>query len=283
MLLGNRLFNDRRLSGDGSMSCASCHNLLGGGDDNRPTAVGFQGEALPFNTPTVFNVGLSVAQFWDGRVATLEEQAEIPIVNPAEMGGDWQQILRRLRADKTLVADFKRSYTSGLTKENVINAIATFERALVTVGSPFDRYLRGETTAISEDAKKGHSLFTDIGCVTCHQGQAVGGNLFQKFGILKAYYDDPDQSASEDRGRFNVTSRSADLHRFKVPSLRHAAKTSPYFHDGSIESLDDAIQIMAEHQLGITLTDAEVSCIHAFLESLEGEVPAFVRLDIPLL
>jgi cytochrome c peroxidase len=276
VVLGERLFHDPRLSADLSVACANCHSLSAGGVDGQRVSVGIGGALGNINAPTIFNSAYSVAQFWNGRAATLEEQAAGPIQNPVEMGATWSQVLSRLAQDDRLVAEFRSLYRDGLTAENLVNAIATFERSLVTVNSRFDRYLRGDRQALTRLEEDGYRRFSEYGCVSCHQGMLVGGNMFQKFGVLGDYF--AGRSVSEaDLGRFAVTGREEDRHVFKVPSLRNVSRTAPYFHDASAATLDQAVLIMARYQLGRELSGDDVEAIVAFLGTLDGELPAGVR------
>jgi cytochrome c peroxidase len=269
--LGDRLFHDKRLSRDDSIACAGCHDLNSAGQDHRPTALGIAGQLGPVNSPTVFNAALNFRQFWDGRAATLEEQAEGPIHNAIEMDSNWRQVLEKLNRDPAMVADFKAIWPDGLTSANIQRAIAEFERSLLTPDSAFDHYLRGDENAISADAREGWRLFRDLGCSACHQGVNLGGNLYANLGVMGDYFVERGRPiVKADLGRFNVTGNAKDKHVFKVPSLRNVSRTAPYFHDGSVPTLDKAVRAMARYQLGTTLTDAEVNHILAFLESLTG-------------
>lgn len=269
--LGRRLFHDPRLSGDGTVSCASCHDLDHGGVDGKRFAEGFRGAVGPINTPTVYNAALNFRQFWDGRAATLEEQAAGPMTNPIEMAGTWDDILATLSADETYRTSFEALYSDGVQRENILDAIATFERTLITVDSPFDRFLQGDRTALSESATRGYQLFKDRGCVACHQGRNVGGNLYQRFGIFGDYFADRGEVTEADLGRFAVTGEEADRHVFKVPGLRNVELTAPYFHDGSATTLAEAVRIMGRYQLGLELPDQEVRDLVNFLCALTGK------------
>ncbi|MBI4695646.1 MAG: c-type cytochrome [Gammaproteobacteria bacterium] len=268
--LGGRLFRDKRLSADDSVACLSCHDLEHGGADALRTARGIGGQAVPRNSPTVFNAAMNFRQFWDGRAATLAEQAAGPITSPVEMGSKWQVLSGKLAADAGYRRAFAALYSDGITPRNVTDAIAEFERTLLTPDSPFDRYLRGEEGALSADAQRGWRLFRDRGCAACHQGANVGGNLFQVFGVLGDYFADRGHDDPSDQGRFNVTHDERDRHVFKVPALRNVAATAPYFHDGSAATLPDAVRTMARYQLGIELAADEVDAIVSFLGSLSG-------------
>ncbi len=270
--LGKELFEDVRLSRDNTVSCRSCHLVNHGGADGLTTAVGIKGQVGPVNTPTVLNAALNFAQFWDGRAATLEQQVPGPIHNPLEMGSDWDDVIAKLRADTKFARPFMTVYPAGLNAANVVDAIATYERALVAVDSPFDRYLQGDTAAISAQAERGYRAFLSLGCVSCHQGPNVGGNMYQRFGIMGDYFADRGHATDADLGRFRVTGRERDKYVFKVPSLRNVANTAPYFHDGSAATLEEAVNIMIKYQLGRTVSDDERRNIVAFLKSLAGNV-----------
>jgi cytochrome c peroxidase len=275
--LGKRLFLDTRLSADGTVSCATCHDVAKGGDDGRRVSVGVGGRPGKLNTPTVLNSGLNFAQFWDGRAVTLEEQVRDTLRNPDEMGTEPALAATKLRADSTLVDAFARVYADGLTAENVVDAVAAYVRALVTPGAPFDRYLGGDDGALDPEAKQGYTLFVQLGCISCHQGRNIGGNLFQRFGVMGSYIEDRGNVTRADYGRFNVTGRESDRYVFKVPSLRNVAQTAPYFHDGSAETLSDAVTVMLEYQLGRPAPEEQIEALVAFLDSLTAEVPAALR------
>ena len=268
--LGERLFHDVRLSSDNSISCAHCHDLKTGGDDGRVRSVGIGGNVGLINSPTVFNSVFNFRQFWDGRAETLEEQVDGPVLNPLEMGSAWPDVVAKLSRDPRYVEQFSLSYPEGITPGNIRNAIAEFESSLFTPDSRFDLYLRGDDDVLSEEEKQGYSLFKNFGCIACHQGMNVGGNMFQKFGVLGDYFRDRGNITSADYGRFNVTGDEADRFVFRVPSLRNVEKTAPYFHDGSARTLEDAVDTMARYQLGRRLAPGEVRRIVLFLGTLTG-------------
>ncbi|HEX6692017.1 MAG TPA: cytochrome-c peroxidase [Burkholderiales bacterium] len=269
--LGKALFNDKRLSKDNSISCASCHDMAKGGADGKPTAVGIGGQVGPINTPTVLNSSFNFRQFWNGRAATLEEQAAGPVHNPGEMGSNWDEVLPKLRADSAFAGSFAAVYKDGLKPANIQDAIAAFERSLVTP-SRFDRYLRGDLKAISEDEARGYTLFKTYGCVACHQGVNVGGNMYQQFGVMDEYFKARGKPVTEaDLGRYAVTKAETDRHVFKVPGLRNVELTAPYFHDGSAGTLDEAVDVMFRYQLGRTAPASDKSLIVKFLKTLTGE------------
>jgi len=269
--LGESLFNDKRLSKDNSVSCASCHDLNKGGTDNRVVSIGIGGAQGSINAPTVFNSGLNFRQFWDGRSSSLEEQSADPIQNAKEMGSQWPEVLAKLQADGNFVSRFKQSYPDGIQIKNIQNAIATFERSLLTPNSRFDKYLRGDNAAINADELHGYQLFKTYGCIACHQGVNVGGNMFQKFGVMGDYFKKRGNVTEADMGRFNVTKDNDDKNIFKVPSLRNIALTAPYFHDGSAKTLNDAVDVMFKYQLGRVASREDKEAIVKFLGTLTGE------------
>lgn len=268
--LGKRLFHDVRLSKDDSVSCASCHDLKGGGVDNRVRSVGVNGGVGGINAPTVFNSGFNFVQFWDGRAPTLEAQVDGPVNHPLEMASNWGQVLEKLRHDEDYRVRFQDAYQDGITSDNVKDAIATFERSLITLDSPFDRYLRGDKTALDAPALRGWQLFQSYGCVSCHQGSNLGGNFYERMGLMGDYFGDRGNPTEADNGRYNVTHDEADRHYFRVPPLRNVAFTYPYFHDGSALTLHDSVRTMAKYQLGRVMPDDDVEAIVAFLISLTG-------------
>lgn len=269
--LGARLFHDVRLSSDDTISCASCHNLGTGGVDNRSHSVGVKGGVGGVNAPTVFNSGFNFVQFWDGRAPSLEAQIDGPVTHPLEMASTWDMVLDKLRNDASYMQEFKRLYPSGMTATNIKNAIAIFEQSLVTPNSRFDRFLKGDSKALNDQEQKGYALFQSLGCASCHQGINLGGNMYEKMGLMGDYFADRGNITDADKGRFNVTHDPANLHEFRVPSLRNVALTAPYFHDGSTSSLEDAIEVMAKYQLGRPLSPEDLQSIAAFLRSLTGE------------
>lgn len=272
--LGERLFFEARLSIDGTTSCASCHVLTEGGDDGLPVSMGVDGRTGAFNAPTVLNAALNFRQFWDGRAASLEEQVDGPLQNEHEMGGSWEHVLATLRNDADYRRDFAALYDgSPPHADGVRDALAAFQRTLLTAGAPIDRYLRGDEAALSERQRRGYELFKEAGCAACHQGANVGGNMFQTFGVMGDYFADRGDPTPADLGRFAVTGREEDRYVFKVPSLRNVALTAPYFHDGSAASLPEAVSTMARYQLGQAMPAANVALIVEFLDSLTGRIP----------
>lgn len=268
--LGRRLFFDPRLSHNDTIACATCHKLDGGGTDRQAVSVGIDGRKGGINAPTVFNSSLNFVQFWDGRALSLEQQARGPVHNPLEMGSSWAEVIPKLSRDDDYRQAFSRLYKEGMTGDTIVDAIATFERTLLTPNSPFDRFLLGDKAALGPLERTGYQLFLDYGCASCHQGASIGGNMFQRFGVMDTYLKDS-ANRQTDLGRFNVTGLDQDKNVFKVPSLRNVAVTPPYFHDGSAETLEDAVIVMGRYQLGRELSTDDVRALVAFLRTLTGE------------
>lgn len=269
--LGERLFHDVRLSSDDTVSCATCHSLSTAGMDNRSRSVGVNGGIGDINTPTVFNSGFNFVQFWNGRADSLEDQIDGPVNHPKEMASNWPQVLGKLAKDAAYPELFARSYRDGMTADNIKDAIATFERSLVTPNSRFDKFLRGDAEALNEQEHRGYELFQNYGCASCHQGVNLGGNMYEKMGLMGDYFADRGNITEADKGRFNVNHLPHSMHEFRVPSLRNVAVTAPYFHDGNAETLEQAITIMAKYQLARPVSLQEVQDIAAFLRTLTGE------------
>ena len=269
--LGRDLFHDPRLSRDDTVACANCHILSDGGDDDRKVSVGIEGQLGSINSPTVFNAGLNFKQFWDGRADTLEQQIDEPVQSPIEMGSLWPDVVAKLYRDGDYARRFKALYAGGITRNTVRNAIAEFMRSLITPNSRFDQWLKGDEGALDEMERRGYALFKHYGCVSCHQGANVGGNMFQVFGVLNEYFRKRGNITEADLGRYNVTGNPADRHAFKVPSLRMAAYTAPYLHDGSAATLRDAVDAMFEFQLGREAPDEDKDAIVAFIRTLAVE------------
>jgi cytochrome c peroxidase len=267
--LGHKLFHDSQLSRDNSISCASCHSLDKGGTDHLPKSIGISGQVGDVNAPTVFNATYNFKQFWDGRADTLEDQIEGPVHNLKEMGSNWVHIIPKLKQSSDYVTMFAASYPDGIRTQNIKDAIATFERSLITPNSRFDQFLLGDEKALSTEAQNGYRLFKEYGCVSCHQGINIGGNLFEKFGVMENKNGGSKNKA--DLGRYNVTGLEVDRYVFKVPSLRNVELTAPYFHDGSAKTLEEAVNKMAIVQLARTLTPNETRDVVSFLDALTGE------------
>lgn len=270
--LGERLYNDKRLSGDDTVSCATCHDLAKGGVDRLRFSKGVRDQIGPINAPTVFNAALQFAQFWDGRAATLEDQADGPPNNPLEMDSNWPQILGKLGQDQAFVEAFTAAYPEGLSKATITHAIAEFERTLLTPNAPFDRFLAGQADALDADQQAGWAHFAKRGCAMCHAGELLGGRSYEAVGRKADYFKDRGEPVTDaDLGRFNVTKHEPDRFRQKVPTLRNIAQTAPYLHDGTANDLAAAVDMMAKYELGVTLQPGEGARIVRFLESLTGE------------
>ena len=275
--LGKKLFFDPRLSRSGFISCNSCHNLSMGGTDNIKTSIGHNWQRGPINSPTVLNSSMNVAQFWDGRAKDLQEQAGGPIANPGEMAFTHELAIDVLASIPAYRQEFQHVFGQDkLTIEQVTRAIAAFEEVLVTPDSRFDQWLKGKKSALTKDELAGHQLFKTSGCIACHHGPAVGGNSFQKMGIVEPY-----KTAMTTQGRAAVTGKDADRFNFKVPTLRNVELTYPYFHDGEAATLAQAVDVMGRLQLGRTFTPDENAKLVAFLKTLTGKQPHIVLPILP--
>lgn len=268
--LGRMLYYDKRLSKNHDLSCNSCHDLRNWGQDGKPVSPGHRGLVGTRNSPTVYNAAGRHLQFWDGRAADVEEQALGPILNPVEMAmPDEKRVVETLKSIPEYVELFKKAFPGEedpVTFKNVGIAIGAFERGLTTP-SRWDDFLAGNDSALTEEEKKGFLKFVEVGCTTCHMGTLVGGTMFQKLGLVHPWPSD------KDLGRFEVTKNEGDKFMFSVPTLRNVEKTAPYFHDGSVQSLDEAVRLMAYHQLGKELKKEEIDSIVAFLKTLTGQIP----------
>ena len=272
--LGDLLFHDKRLSVDNTVSCATCHDLVElGGTDQLQVSVGVFDQLGPINSPTVFNAKYNILQFWDGRAADLQEQAGMPVEDLLEMASEWPDVIEKLEQDEEFAERFRQVYPEGLSKETVTHAIAEFERTLITPNSPFDKFLMGYEDALTEQERGGYDLFLDFNCATCHVGVLMGGQSFELMGLKADYFADrgPLDIIINDDGRYGVTGKERDLHRFKVPTLRNIALTHPYYHDGTVETLEDAVEMMVTYQVDRTISDAQIDDIVAFLHTLTGE------------
>ncbi len=274
--LGKKLFFDPRLSKSGFISCNSCHNLSMGGTDNIKTSIGHKWQQGPINSPTVLNSSYNIKQFWDGRAADLKEQAGGPIANPGEMGSTHALAVSILQSIPAYVAEFKATFgSSKIDIDQVTQAIAEFEKSLVTPNSRFDQWLKGDKKAISKKELAGYNLFKASGCTMCHNGAALGATSFQKMGLVKPY-----KTSNKAEGLFAVTGKEEDRFKFKVPTLRNVEMTYPYFHDGEAATLTEAVDIMGKVQLGKEFTVEENALIVAFLKTLTGDQPSF---NLPIL
>lgn len=273
--LGERLYHDPNLSSDGTISCASCHKLDQGGVDGEPTSPGVGGKRGDVNSPTAFNSHLNFVQFWDGRADSLEQQAEGPIENPVEMANTLDNVIAYLKSEESYVEGFQKAFDDQeINTATVTKAIAQYERTLSTPNDRFDQWQEGDDNALNDQETKGLQAFLDLGCATCHNGPGLGGGSYQKMGLVQDYFGTLDRDLIEaDNGRYNVTQKEDDRHKFKVPLLRNIDKTGPYMHDGSVNNLDDMVTLMATYQLGKTASEEDVDNIVAFLHTLTGDQP----------
>lgn len=289
--LGKQLFFDPRVSLDGSVSCNSCHNVMAGGADGRPVAIGVNGKKGGRNSPTVWNSAFQSVQFWDGREPDLEGQAKGPMINPVEMAsGNHELILRRIKNVPGYVSEFKKVFPGkDINLDTVTKAIAAYERTLITPNAPYDRYLRGDKKAISKEAERGGELVKKAGCIACHRGvnysgpeTEIGKGFYQRFPTIVENNEYVTKyKLNEDLGRFVATQKEEDKNMWRVPTWRNIALTAPYFHNGSVKTLDEAVRVMGKTQLAKTFTDEEVKDIVAFLNSLTGEFPAQTMPRLP--
>lgn len=274
--LGKQLFFDPRLSKSGFISCNSCHNLSMGGSDNLPTSIGHNWQEGPINSPTVLNSSLNLAQFWDGRAGDLQEQAGGPIANPMEMGFTHDLAVGVIESIPQYVESIKNVYkVDKITINEITDAIAEFEKTLVTPNARFDQWLKGDDKALTTYELEGYNLFKSVGCTACHNGVNVGGNSFQKMGLYEEYI-----TKNPAEGVAGLSGEDTDRFKFKVPTLRNVELTYPYFHDGAYWKLEDAVDVMARLQLGRKLETDEIAKITAFLKTLTGEQPGF---QLPML
>lgn len=271
--LGNILFHDTRLSVNNTISCASCHDLKTAGVDNEDVSDGVFDLEGGVNAPTVFNSVYNFVQFWDGRAETLAKQAVGPPLNPVEMGcQSFDEIVAKLVCDKEMVKMFNAIYPEGITEETITDAIAEFEKTLVTPDSRFDKYLKGDQTAINDQEKAGYDLFLATGCATCHNGPILGGQSYELMGVKADYFAERGKElTNEDNGRFKETQCERDRHRFKTPGLRNVALTWPYYHDATRATLEEAVRDMGKYQSGVKLSQSQISDMVAFLNTLTGE------------
>ncbi|MFK5975943.1 MAG: cytochrome-c peroxidase [Sulfurovum sp.] len=267
--LGKMLFFDTILSKDKTLSCNSCHDLATNGADNSKFSMGIDGKMGTFNSPTVYNAVYNFRQFWDGRSKNLKTQALGPIINPAEMGNTIVNVLIDLKKSRYKKL-FLSIYEDGVTEDNLADAIAEFEKTLITPNSPFDKYLKGDKNALTKKALRGYKIFKRRGCIYCHNGINIGGNIYNKFGVYESI-------KSKELGRYNITHKEEDKYMFKVPSLRNVAITAPYMHDGRSKTLKEAINLMSKYQLGRVVRENEMDDLIHFLKSLTGEIPKSIK------
>lgn len=275
--LGKMLYHDPRLSSTGTVACASCHNTMLGGEDNRPNSMGVNGQTGGRSAPTVWNAAFNKVQFWDGRAASLEAQAAGPVTNPIEMGmKSWDDVVARLKTINGYQTAFKNAFggDNAISKDNATKAIAAYERTLITPNSPYDKYVNGDKAAMTVQQIRGMQKAVELGCTSCHSGPAFNGpGVFQKFPVTSNGYFEAQYHFSKDKGLAEVTKKDSDEHLWKVPTLRNIALTAPYFHNGSVKTLDKAVTVMAKLQLNKDLSEADVADIVAFLNALTGEFP----------
>jgi cytochrome c peroxidase len=274
--LGKMLYHDPRLSSTGTVSCSSCHNTMLGGEDNRPNSMGVNGQTGGRSAPTVWNAAFNKVQFWDGRAESLEAQAAGPVTNPIEMGmKSWDEVVVRLNTIEGYKKAFEAAFGgNAISKDTATKAIAAYERTLITPNSPYDKYTSGDKSAMTDQQVRGMNKVAELGCTSCHSGPAFNGpGMFQKFpvnsnGMYQAKYH-----FNKDLGLAEVTKKSEDEHMFKVPTLRNIALTAPYFHNGAVKTLDEAVKVMGKLQLNKDLSNEEIDDIVAFLNALTGEFP----------
>ena len=269
--LGRLLFHDVRLSQNNQLSCASCHSLKYGGADGQSVSTGVNGSKGLINSPSIFNSSLNFRQFWDGRADSLLSQIDGPINNPIEMNSSWPEVLSKLEQDPFYIEQFSYAFKTGLNIINIKAAIIAFEKSLLTPNSRFDLYLNNNLEILTTEELEGYNLFKQYGCISCHQGVAVGANLYQRLGIMADYFADRGNITPADLGRFQVTQNEKDKYVFKVPGIRNVALTAPYFHDGSIQTLEEAVEIMIYYQLGRIPNKQDINKIVLFLKTLTGQ------------
>ena len=293
VLLGKALFFDPRFSEHGTLSCNSCHNVMAAGDDNRPNSIGMHDARGGRSAPTVWNAAFQSVQFWDGRAATLEAQAKGPVVNPVEMGmANLDEVMGRIKKIPGYAPMFQAAFpgeAAPITIDNAVKAVAAYERTLITPNSPYDRYVKGDKTALTEQQVKGMNAFAELGCTSCHSGAnfsgpalPMGTGFFQKFPTYPGSTFEQKYNLAEDTGRFQVTKDEKDNHMYRVPTLRNIALTAPYFHNGQVPTLDEAVRVMGKTQLNKNLSDEQVVEVVAFLNTLSGEFPEQTLPRLPL-
>jgi len=289
--LGKMLYFDPRFSSTGTVSCFSCHNVMEGGDDHRSVSIGVHGKKGGRNAPTVWNSAFHLSQFWDGRAATLEDQAKGPVVNPVEMGmQDLDGALKRLKSIPGYKVYFDQVFGKGdnITVDNAAKAVAAYERTLITPNSPYDLYVKGDKKAMTEKQVRGMETFAAKGCTACHSGSAFNGvregvssGVFMKFPTFADNEYVKKYKLIDDLGRYESTKKDADKHIWRIPTLRNVTHTAPYFHNGSVKTLDEAVKVMGKTQLNMDLADIEIADIVAFLEALTGKFPQQIMPQLP--
>ncbi|MGF1705568.1 cytochrome-c peroxidase [Enterovibrio baiacu] len=275
--VGWTLFRDKGLSSNNSVSCESCHNLQTNGAANTAVSVGVGGAGAR-NSLTVFNAALNYRFFWDGRTNTLKKQMDGPVHAPLELASSWAAIVEYVASSPEYETLFEEAEILPISADSIRHALVAFQESLLTPHSPFDRYLNGDQYAIDSPAKKGWMAFQELGCINCHQGQNIGGSLMQRFGYYDSETKDTSSASNLDTGRFQMTQNDADKYLFRVASLRNVADTPPYFHDGRTNSLEEAIEIMANIQLGQSLDQSVISDLSAFLHALSAPRPQVLEI-----
>lgn len=266
--LGKALFITPLLSKTNTISCSSCHLIDFGGDDGFPVSTGINNAKGERNSPSVLNSSFNFRQFWDGRAGTLSEQISGPVHNPLEMGSSWAEVIQKLSTDDFFNRSFRALDPQGVTTENIIKAITVYQESLITPNAPIDRFLLGDNSALTEQQQRGLNHFINHGCTTCHQGVNIGGNMYQKLGRV----NEIPEILIQDQGKYRITNEEQDKNVFKVPSLRNVADTSPYFHNGAVDNLPQAVRIMASSQLGRDLPENEIEDIVALLHAFSSKV-----------
>lgn len=289
--LGKMLYFDPRLSSTGTVSCFSCHNVMEGGDDHRPTSIGVHDQVGGRNAPTVWNAAFLSVQFWDGRAASLEDQAKGPIANPIEMGmPNLEAAVKRLKQIPGYAPKFKTAFgdKAQISEDTVAKAIAAYERTLITPNSPYDRFVKGDKKALTAQQQKGMQAFADVGCVACHSGPnfsgpslPVGTGFFMKFPVFADNEMVAKYRVLDDGGKAAVTGKPEDQNMWRVPTLRNLAYTAPYMHNGAVKTLPEAVNMMAVTQLNKTLSEQQIADIVAFLEGLSGAFPEQTMPHLP--
>lgn len=293
VLLGKTLYFDPRFSEHGTLSCNSCHNVMAAGDDNRPNSIGMHDARGDRSAPTVWNAAFYSTQFWDGRAATLEEQAKGPVQNPIEMGmASLDEAMSRLNKIPGYKPMFEAAFPdekNPISVDNAAKAVAAFERTLITPNSAYDRFVKGDKTALNEQQIRGMNSFAELGCKACHAGPnfsgptlPMGSGFFMKFPTYPGSAYDEKFELLDDTGRYQVTKDDDDKHLWRVPTLRNIALTAPYFHNGRVPTLDEAVLVMAKTQLNKDLSEEQVADIVAFLNGLSGEFPDIAMPRLPL-
>ena len=288
--LGKMLFMDPRFSSTGTVACNSCHNIMEGGDDSRSVSMGVHGKTGGRNAPTVWNSAFHSVQFWDGRAPLLEDQAKGPVANPVEMGmKDVETAMERVRQIPGYKAYFDKAFgENSMTVDNAARAVAAFERTLITPNSAYDKFVKGDKQAMSEQQLRGMDTFASSGCTSCHSGAAFNGPLmklgegfFTRFPTFTDNVYVAQYKLADDKGRQEATGNSADANMFRTQTLRNITDTAPYFHNGSVNDLSEAVRVMAKTQLNKALSDADVADMVAFLGALTGEYPEITMPRLP--